>query len=59
MLLGRGYPAFSLAKKPDNPVPNGSQPRPQLAPPPPTALLSTFPLDAILMKIYECKAGRL
>ena len=49
---GRGYPAFLLAKKPDNPVPNGST----LSP---TALLSTFPTDVILMKIYECKAGRL
>ena len=50
---GDGVSGFLLAKKPLTPSP--------LAPPTrtPTGILPTFPADAILMKIYECKAGRL
>lgn len=53
--LGTGLSGFSLAKKPDNPVPTGTSAPTRT----PTGILPTFPADAILMKIYECKAGRL
>lgn len=50
--LGTGLVALlGKPKRATNPVPTGT--------PTPNPLLSTFPVDAILMKIYECKAGRL